>query len=155
MPFCVGMNTKRSEPHDAAAISVLVVDRQPFFRLGIRRALQPHRWLKVVDEAATSEDALSKANALQPAVVLLDDSLLGSEAPDAIRRLRQESGGCKVIVITHLDPAAETTARRVNPVPFADACLPKTAAAAELLSLIQAVAQSLPRTCPLRIPVLL
>src|SRR6266511_1634737 len=74
----------RPEP---AVITVLVVDDHNLFRVGLRRHLEDDSDVRLVGEAATAEQAVVKARALQPDLVLLDLLLPGKSGYDAIPEL--------------------------------------------------------------------
>ena len=82
---------------------VLVVDRDPDYRLVVRLALEGHSSFSVVGEAADGRAAAETAAALAPDLILLDCS-----APDAfvgLARLRVEAPAAQVVLVSGHDPA--------------------------------------------------
>ena len=87
------------------AFSVLIVDDDRLF-LEAARVLLEQEGLRVLDGAATSAEALQRAQELQPEVVLVDIMLGDESGFDLARRLagQQEGGGPVVILIsTHAE----------------------------------------------------
>src|SRR5579864_994296 len=81
--------------------SVLVIDDQPLFRLGVRYTLERHVGeFEVVGEAADGEEGLQIAAAREPAVIILNAEVEGLNGLEAIRTLKHQIPGAAVIVIT-------------------------------------------------------
>src|SRR6266540_380219 len=92
----------RPEP---AVITVLVVDDHNLFRVGLRRHLEDDSDVRLVGEAATAEQAVVKARALQPDLVLLDLLLPGKSGYD------EPQLGAKLVVADR-SPALEPLSDR-------------------------------------------
>jgi DNA-binding NarL/FixJ family response regulator len=87
------------------ALGVLIVDDNQLF-LEAARALLEREGLRVVGVAATSAEALQRAEELRPRVILVDIMLGGESGFDLARRLARQSpgGGPTVILIsTHAE----------------------------------------------------
>ena len=87
------------------ALGVLIVDDNRLF-LEAARALLEREGLRVVGVAATSAEALQRAEELRPRVILVDIMLGGESGFDLARRLARQSpgGGPTVILIsTHAE----------------------------------------------------
>lgn len=112
------------------AVRVLVVDDHPAIRVGIASLVDSeHPRLRTVGTAATADEALDLARAQQPHVVVLDVDLAGEDGLALIPAL-QRAVPCRVVVLSSLDdPQLAAQARQRG----ADACLHKTAPAAQLL----------------------
>jgi DNA-binding NarL/FixJ family response regulator len=78
---------------------VLVVDDHPLTRGALSALLEQHQF-SVVGEAGDGEEAIEKARALLPDLVLLDLSMPGLSGLDALPRLRAAAPGCEVVVLT-------------------------------------------------------
>jgi DNA-binding NarL/FixJ family response regulator len=120
------------------AVRVLVVDDHPGIRTGIASLIDAeHPHLVAAGTAASAEEALDQAQALQPHVVVLDVNLDGEDGLAIIPAL-QGAAPCKVVVLSStLDAHVTAHAKRLG----AYACLHKTAPAADLLACIFAAAE--------------
>jgi DNA-binding NarL/FixJ family response regulator len=81
-------------------IRVLLVDDHALFRTGLRRSLDNERDITPVGEAGTAEQAILKARALQPDVVLLDLILPRGNVAETIAELLRVSPRSKVLVVS-------------------------------------------------------
>lgn len=88
---------------DRASIKVLLVDDFALFREGVSVSLQRHGEVLVVGEAADVPEAIERAEALQPDVVLLDMRLPGGGGLVALDKLRSVSPSSRVLVLTAND----------------------------------------------------
>jgi two-component system nitrate/nitrite response regulator NarL len=86
---------KRSNP-----IRVLVVDDHPITRIGIVKCLANDAHLVVVGEAADGKEALAKAKALSPDVVLMDLEMPKLDGLAATQALRSENPEIKVLILS-------------------------------------------------------
>lgn len=116
------------------ALKVLVVDDHIGIRIGIASLINAeHPYMSAVGSAATAAEALAKAHALQPDVVVLDVNLDGEDGLALIPALRR-AASCEVVVLTSLaDPHVALHAHHMG----ARACLHKAAPASELLRVIR------------------
>lgn len=79
--------------------SVIVADGEPLFREGLAQLLATQTDLRVVGEAADTEEAIEQAWREQPDVVLLALNLPTAGGQETARRIRQISPGIKVIML--------------------------------------------------------
>lgn len=84
-------------------IRILIADDHPVFRFGLRALLTSAPETEVVGEAASGEDAIVQAAALQPDVVLMDLNLPGLNGIEATRRILRTSPHIAVLVVTMFD----------------------------------------------------
>lgn len=84
-------------------ITVLIADDHALLRQGIRNVLELDPGLRVVGEASEGEEAVQKAVALQPAIVLLDISMPHTDGIEVTRQLVANTPSAKVIVLTMHD----------------------------------------------------
>jgi len=78
----------------------LLVDDHDFFRRALAKVLTPQSGFQVVGEAGDGLEAIVKARALQPDLILMDMSMPGCDGLEATRRIRQELPGVVIIILT-------------------------------------------------------
>ncbi|MDN5765934.1 MAG: response regulator transcription factor [Humibacillus sp.] len=88
---------------DDDEIRVLIADDHPMYRGGLRVALTTTAGLDVVGEASDGEEAIERAGALQPDVVVMDVNMPGLNGIEATRRIVAESPHIGVLVLTMFD----------------------------------------------------
>jgi len=81
-------------------IKVLIVDDHNVVRKGIRALLETEPGITVVGEAGDGEDAVHKALALKPDVVLMDLVMPKLDGVRATRELKEKLPGVKILVLT-------------------------------------------------------
>ncbi len=81
-------------------VRVLVVDDHTLFRRGLVALLGSGVEMQVVGEAGDAAEAVRKAQALQPDVVLLDNHLPGATGIQAIPDLRDAAPDMKIVLLT-------------------------------------------------------
>ena len=118
-------------------ISLLLVDDHELFRSALRRRLESESDLNPVGEAGTAEQAVVKARALQPDMILLDLLLPRTSGYDAIPSLAEVSPDSKVLVIS--SQAAPSSVRQALSA-GASGYVPKRASDGDLLEAIRRVA---------------
>lgn len=79
---------------------VLLVDDHALVRQGLRAVLATTPDCEVVGEAATGEEAVERAPALRPDVVVMDLSMPGAGGVEATRRIRAALPAVRVLVLT-------------------------------------------------------
>ena len=85
------------------AVRVLVVDDQALFREALATLLGARPEVEVVGEAGDGQQALDRAAARQPDVVLMDLHMPVLDGIGATRRLRVEQPGVRVLALTTFD----------------------------------------------------
>ena len=84
-------------------LKVLVVDDHSVVRAGLRAVLADEPDFAIIDEAASAREAIIKAHALKPDVVLMDIRMGGDEdasGVEACREIRAEMPATQVIMFT-------------------------------------------------------
>lgn len=81
-------------------IRVLIVDDHNSFRSGMRSLLDSIPQIEVVGEAASGDEAVSKAKAFQPHVILMDIQMPGLNGIEATRRIYQSSPHISILMLT-------------------------------------------------------
>src|SRR6188768_195712 len=81
-------------------IRVLVVDDHTVLRAGLAALLEREHDMTAVGQAATADEAVIKARALQPDVILLDLVMPRKNGFDAIPELREVAPNARVIMLT-------------------------------------------------------
>ncbi len=80
-------------------MKILLVDDHPFFLEGLK-VLLTVRGLNVVGTARDGLEALEKARALQPDVILMDLRMPGIDGLAATRLIKAEQPNVKIVVLT-------------------------------------------------------
>jgi DNA-binding NarL/FixJ family response regulator len=96
-----GSQRERGRP-PASTIRVLIVDDHPVVRDGLRGMFSGEAGFEVVGEAATGAEAVVRAEALRPDVVLMDLRMPGMDGVEATGRIAA-AGDARVLVVTTYD----------------------------------------------------
>ena len=88
---------------ETSVVHVLVVEDHPVVRRAVCALLSSDPILNVVCEAADGEQAVQKAEELQPDLVLMDISLPGISGIEAARRIRRVSPKSSIIFLSQHD----------------------------------------------------
>ena len=125
-----------SESETRKALTLLLVDDHPIFRQGLEALLAEQSDMRVVGAAGDGADALEKAEALQPDVVLLDLRLATTNGLSVLTKLKLLKPPPKVLIVSsHEGDVMVTRALKGG----ADGYVAKKAPARELLSAIRKV----------------
>jgi DNA-binding NarL/FixJ family response regulator len=81
-------------------IKILIVDDQQLIRNGLRRMLEFDGDIKVIGEAASGEEAITKAKELVPEVILMDIKMPGISGIEATKRIKEINSKINIIVLT-------------------------------------------------------
>jgi DNA-binding NarL/FixJ family response regulator len=85
------------------SLGVLVVDDQRLMRDGIASLLEIQPGLAVLGTAASGEEAIEKALALRPDVILMDVRMPGIDGVAATRQILQQLPSCRILMLTTFD----------------------------------------------------
>jgi two-component system response regulator NreC len=94
-------------------IRVLVCDDHTLFREGIKAILSQERSIDVVGEAIDGREAVTRAQRLNPDVILMDISMPDLTGFEATRRIHQSNRKAKILILTMYEEE-ETIARCLN-----------------------------------------
>jgi DNA-binding NarL/FixJ family response regulator len=84
-------------------IHVLIADDHPLFREGLHGLLDSLADTEVVGEATTGAEAIQRAKALQPDVILMDIKMPGINGIEATRQIVAASPHISVLMVTMLE----------------------------------------------------
>ncbi|HEX9246519.1 MAG TPA: response regulator transcription factor [bacterium] len=82
------------------AIRVLLADDQTLIRMGLKMVLRPARDIEVVGESENCRDALEKAVALSPDLVLMDFLTSGGGGIEATRAIKHQCPKTQILILT-------------------------------------------------------
>ena len=86
------------QAHKPKRIRILLADREEVFRLGIRQLFSLEDDLRVVAQAATSEQAISLAGRFRPHLLMVQEEIAAEVPSDFMDQIRQVSPSSKVII---------------------------------------------------------
>ena len=96
-------STEKKGSGAAVRVRVLVVDDHPIMRQAICELLSQDPTLDVICQTASGEEAVSKAEELQPDLVLLDIGLPGISGIEAAQQIRRVSPQSHIIFLSQYD----------------------------------------------------
>ncbi len=113
---------------------ILIADDSELIRRCVSALLSAEPAWEICGEAPDSAEALRKARALQPNLILLDISMPGIGGLEVARHLRRELPETKIVVMSQHDPR-HMRERVIDA--GGDACLDKGLLAIELITTIK------------------
>ena len=93
-------NTSSAEARATRPVTVLAVDDQPVFLRAAHALIDATPGFEQVGEASSGPEALEKAEALRPDLVLLDVRMPGMDGIETARRLADTMSGAVVVLIS-------------------------------------------------------
>lgn len=81
-------------------IRVLIVDDHPVVRQGLASLLIPRNGFEVIGEAADGAQAVAKAQALQPDVILMDMVMPEMTGAEATAQIKRENPDARILILT-------------------------------------------------------
>ena len=118
-------------------IKLLIADDHAIVRQGLATILGFQPDFAVVGEAEDGQDAVDKARALHPDIVIMDLMMPVLNGSDATARIRREDPGAKVVILTSYADSADLSRALEN---GAVGILSKTAPKEDLFACLHAVA---------------
>ncbi|MFK4869887.1 response regulator [Streptomyces sp. CSMPJR101] len=96
------------ETGTSSPITVLIVDDHPVVRDGLRGMFASAPGFTVLGEAASGEEAVERAAALDPDVILMDLRMPGGGGAAAIAHLTRTGARARILVLTTYDTDTDT-----------------------------------------------
>jgi two-component system response regulator DegU len=87
----------------AVAITIMIADDHALLRQGIRNVLDLEEDFRVIGEAGDGQQAVEKAIALAPDILLLDINMPKFNGLDVIKKINEQQQNIKIIVLTMHD----------------------------------------------------
>lgn len=84
---------------------ILIVDDHPLYRQGLQQFLA--EFFEVVGSACDGGEAIDKALALNPDVVLIDVNMAGMDGLAAARHIKQQRPTAAIVIMSHDDKAEQ------------------------------------------------
>lgn len=81
-------------------IRILIVDDHPVLREGVAAMLEDEADFAIVGEASNGIEAIERARAARPDVILMDLQMAGMNGFEAIRAIRKENPDARILVLT-------------------------------------------------------
>ena len=88
-------------------IRVLLVDDHALFRGGVKALLQRYAEFEVVDETGDGLEGIKRARSLKPDVVLLDLHMPVISGLEALKAIKEEIPGTRVLMLTVSEDAQD------------------------------------------------
>lgn len=85
------------------ATTVLIVDDDAGFRRHIEEFLASEPGIQIVGEASDGQEAVEKATALEPDVVLMDVRMAGTSGLGATRQIKERQPEACIIMLSRFD----------------------------------------------------
>ncbi|RNB78539.1 DNA-binding response regulator [Brevibacillus fluminis] len=79
---------------------ILLADDHPLFRSGVRNLLETTDDMQIVGEASSGEEAVEKALALKPDVILMDIRMQGLNGIEATKQIREALPQVHILILT-------------------------------------------------------
>lgn len=83
-----------------ANLRILLVDDHEVVRLGLKSLIERHAGFEVVAEAASQQEAVQKALAIEPDIVVMDIRLAGGSGIEACEEITTQRPSTKIIMLT-------------------------------------------------------
>ncbi len=83
--------------------TILLVDDHPLLRKGLMQLIELEDELEVVGEACSGQEALSKAIALDPDLIVLDLNMQGMDGLETLKHLRDADVTARIVMLTVSD----------------------------------------------------
>jgi DNA-binding NarL/FixJ family response regulator len=93
----------RSQYFNTPKYRILIVEDHTIFRASLRALISAEPGFEVVGEAGDGREAIDCAERLEPHLVLIDLSMPKMNGTDAIREIKRQSPGSKILVLTAYD----------------------------------------------------
>lgn len=126
-------------------ITLMIVDDQDLFRVGLHELLMQQQYIDVVATASTGLEAADKAMQFKPDIIIMDISMPGIDGIEATELILRDQPDCKIITLTaHNSPEVINHALNAGAKGF----IPKDCTAQELIEAIKSVYSGSLYLCP-------
>ena len=134
-----GVPAVKGETEEVKRIRVMIVDDSAAVRDGLRSILNSHADFNIIAEAVDGLDAIAKAKALHPDVILMDAQIPGTDGAEAARCIKKCLPEIRVLFLAvHVSDIQQALAAGV------DGYLMKDCPREELLKAIRDMARGMP-----------
>ena len=120
-------------------IKILIVDDHAVVRSGLHMILEPEEDVIIVGEAENAKQAIAKARALEPDVILMDIHLPDVSGIEVTKQIKEKSPQIAIVALT-INEDEEYFFKMLEA--GANGYVPKRAAPEELLTAIRAAAEN-------------
>src|SRR6516162_1433554 len=94
-----------------STVEILIADDHASFRRSLRTFLESQPNWRTCGEAVDGVEAIEKAKALRPDVILMDVTMPRMDGLQATRAIRRELPGTRVIIVSQNDPRSVSRQR--------------------------------------------
>jgi two-component system response regulator NreC len=84
-------------------VTILIVEDHTVVREGLRALIESHEGFKVVGECSDGREAIEKADALMPDIVIMDLFLENLNGIEAMKEIRKKTGKSRILVLSMYD----------------------------------------------------
>jgi len=91
--------SKKNRKNETESISVIICDKQPLFRLGLKLVLEQEGGFRVIGEASDADELISSLARSVPEILMLDMFIARLENFSLLRQIRAKYPSVKIMLI--------------------------------------------------------